>query len=342
MANINNNVLYKEDISSILSLNCDWMTFKNKVFLITGATGLIGTVLIDMLLLLNKKFELNMTLLLISRHEKESKDANVIYIKHDICNTFDYASRIDYIIHLASNTHPQQYAENPVETITTNIFGTYNLLNLAKNNSGCRFLSVSSVEIYGENKNPNKIEFSENDMGYLNCNTARAGYCESKRTAESLCQSFHSQYGVDFVTARLCRCYGPTLKADDTKALSQFLRNALNKQNIVLKSDGCQYYSYLYASDAASALLYLLLKGETGEAYNVSDKNSDIHLKDLAQLIAVNSNTEVIFELPNEIEKKGFSKATTAVLDSKKINELGWHACYTIQQGISRTLRIMQ
>lgn len=342
MINIKENALYQEDISTILSLNCEWGKFKNKVILITGATGLIGTVMVDMLLLLNEKFNLNLHLILISRHEKESDNENVIYLKHDISNILDYSSKIDYIIHLASNTHPKQYAINPVETITTNIFGTYNLLNLAKKNQNCRFLSVSSVEIYGENKNPNKIKFSEEDMGYLNCNTTRAGYCESKRTSESLCQSFNLQYGVDFVTARLCRCYGPTLKKDDSKALSQFLRNGINRQNIVLKSDGKQYYSYLYASDAASALLYLLLNGVTGEAYNVSDEKSDIHLKDLAQLIADNSGTKVIFELPDVTETKGFSKATIAILDSSKINKLGWFPCYSIQQGISRTLSILK
>ncbi len=342
MDKIKNNPLYLEDINTVLDLPCDWNKLRNKTLLITGATGLIGSALVDMLILLNKKFSLNLKQFLISRHDVKSEDSNIKYINHDINFPFDYSDKIDFIIHLASNTHPKLYSTQPVETITTNIFGTYNLLQLAKKNKDCRFLNISSVEIYGDNSDTNKIDFEESDMGYIDCSKARAGYSEAKRTCETLCQSFKSQFGLDFVTARLCRCYGPTLKVDDSKALSQFIKNCLDDRDIILKSPGHQFYSYLYSSDAATALIFLLLNGISGEAYNVSDKKSEIHLKDLAQLLASMSKRKVIFDLPDEIEKKGFSNANIAILNSAKLTSLGWTPRYNIQQGLERTLKILK
>ena len=214
------------------------------------------------------------------------------------------------------------------------------LLDLVSKNPGSRFLFLSSVEIYGNDYSENENGMSETDMGYLDCNSTRAGYCETKRLCESLCQAYISQKNADCVIARLCRCYGPTLKKDDSKALSQFLRNGIEGKDIVLKSKGEQYFSYLYASDAACALIFLLLNGKNGEAYNVADRESNITLKELAELIAGNCSTKVIYDLPDETEVKGFSKATRAILDSSKINALGWKAQFNVANGIERTIKL--
>ena len=120
--------------------------------------------------------------------------------------------------------------------------------------------------IYGENRGDTEL-FDESYCGYIDCNTLRAGYPESKRCGEALCQAYKKQKGVDVVVARLTRSFGPTLQLTDTKALTQFLKNGLNKENIVLKSAGTQYYSYTYAADAVTGLLTVLLQGESGAAY---------------------------------------------------------------------------
>lgn len=333
------NKLYIEDIERVLRLNLNWEIFKGKNILITGATGLLGTILVDMFSFLEKEFSLGLKLFLVSRHLNKEKNATFITnICQDIKNPLTLSERFDFIIHAASNTHPLQYSRNPVETITTNIFGTYNLLQLCKNNPGSRFVCVSSVEIYGDGD----ADFSEENLGYIDCNSARAGYNESKRLSESLCQSFKSQYGVDFVTARLCRLYGPTLKKDDSKALSQFLFKGINGEDIVLKSDGQQFFSYLYGHDAAKAIIYLLLKGVSGEAYNVSDYKSNVTLKNLAEYITKICSVNLKFEIPPEEEKKGYSKSYRAILNSKKINQLGWSADFDIESGIKRTIEILK
>ena len=342
MDTIKNNKLYKEDIEQILQQNSDWSKLKNKTILISGATGLIGTPLVDMLILLNQKYSLNLKLILISRHDRISEFGFVKYIKHDISKPIEIEDKIDFVIHASSNTHPLQYSQNPIETITTNVFGTWNLLSLVIKNTNCRFLFLSSVEIYGADLQILKDGFSETDCGYIDCNNPRSCYNESKRLSETLCAAFNSELNIDYVTARLCRVYGPTLKSDDSKAMSQFLKKAIKGEDIILKSKGNQFFSYIYSADAASALIFLLINGNSGEAYNIADSKSNITLKDLAETIAKFSNQKVIYDLPDEIEQKGFSKSQRSILNVEKISKLGWNPQFDIESGIKRTLFLMK
>ena len=234
-----------------------------------------------------------------------------------------------------------QYSTDPIGTITTNIIGVQNLLDFAVEHNTTRFAFASSNEIYGENRGDVE-KFDEKYCGYIDCNTMRAGYPESKRCGEALCQAYKAQKGLDIVIPRLTRSYGPTLLETDTKALSQFLHKGINGEDIVLKSVGTQYYSYLYVMDSVSGLLTVLLKGDNGEAYNISDNASDIMLKDLAAIVAGYSGKKVVFEIPDTIESAGYSKATKARLDSSKLKELGWTAKYDINMGIARTLDVLK
>jgi len=248
--------------------------------------------------------------------------------------------KVDFVLHLASNTHPVAYASDPIGTILTNIVGTRNMLEAAASLGARRFLFASSNEIYGENRGDKEL-FDESYLGYIDCNSLRAGYPESKRCGEALCQAYLRQKGLDIVIARLTRSFGPSLLPSDTKAMSQFLRNGAAKQDIVLKSKGDQVYSYTYAADAVTGLLTVLLKGEKGEAYNVAEESFDIPLKEIACIIAEEAGTKVVFDLPDEVEAAGFSKATKARLDGSKLRALGWRAQYSLREGISRTLRCL-
>ena len=341
------NETYIKDLDYIAKLDLPWDKLEGKTILISGATGMIGSCLIDTLM----RLDIGCKVLAMGRNEKRAKERfeycfdseNFCFICHDVNNLLvnDEIEKVDYVIHLASNTHPMQYATDPIGTITANIIGTQNMLEFAAKHKTIRCAFASSNEIYGENRGDVE-KFDEVYCGYIDCNTMRAGYPESKRCGEALCQAYIKQKGLDIVIPRLTRTYGPTLLESDTKALSQFLHKGIAGEDIVLKSEGKQYFSYLHVIDSVSGLLTVLLKGETGEAYNIADDASDIRLKDLAQIIADYAGTKVIFELPDQVESSGYSKATKARLDNEKLKQMGWSAKYDIESGVKSTIDILR
>lgn len=341
--------LYQRDLEEICSANLPWEKLKSKTVLITGASGTIGTLLVDAFMCKNKLDGLNITVLAVGRSEEKGRARFVSYwdeptfhfLCHDVNKPWAESIAPDFIVHAASNTHPSQYSGDPVGTITSNVFGMYHLLELAKRCKSERIMLLSSVEIYGQNKYGLKA-FSEEDMGYIDCNTMRAGYPESKRVAESLCQAYIKSENLDAVIVRLCRIYGPTMLESDSKALAQFIKNVLRGEDIVLKSEGTQFFSYCYVADAVTSVLTVLLCGKSGEAYNVADNQSDISLKDLAELIAATNGKQVVFELPDAIESQGFSVADRAILNSAKLVDLSWSAKTSIREGIPKTVEILK
>lgn len=344
------NKLYQEDLEYAAALPFSWDKLKDKKIMISGASGMIGSFLIDVIMYRNRQFGDNCTVIALGRNIDKLKDrfaycldaGTFVFREHDInmplCKEAD---EVNYIFHAASNTHPVAYANDPIGTVTTNIIGLYNLLNYAAEHQTERFVFPSSVEIYGENRGDTK-KFTEDYCGYIDCNTLRSGYPESKRAGESLCQAFIKQKGLDIVIPRLSRTYGPSMLQSDTKAISQFIKKGAMGEDIVLKSEGNQFYSYSYVADAVSGILAALFYGKCGEAYNIADEESDITLKDLAKLIADYSGKKVVFELPDKAESAGYSTATTALMDSGKLDKLGWKAKFDIKSGIERTIDILR
>lgn len=336
---------YLSDVQRVAALDLPWDKLRGKTILLTGGTGLIGSFLIDVL----KAANLDCRVLLFGRSEEKAKTRFAEYwdegwlrfVKWDAAEAVEpQIERVDYLLHLASNTHPVAYATDPIGTITTNVIALNNLLALAAEKEALRFLFASSNEIYGENRGDVEL-FDEKYCGYIDCNTLRAGYPESKRCGEALCQAYIKQKGLDCVIARLTRTYGPTILPTDTKAISQFFNNALRGEDIVLKSEGKQFYSYQYVSDSVSGLLTVLLKGVCGEAYNIADKSGDITLRNLAELIAHQAVRKVVFDLPDAVEAAGFSNATKARLDGNKLRKLGWRPTYGIEVGVGRNFRCL-
>lgn len=343
------NLDYQKDIEKVIGNPLNWEKLSNKSLLFVGASGMIGTFLIDCLMAINEKQDLNISVYAMGRNQTklESRfsnykdDSNFHLVIGDILEPLSSDVQYDFIIHGASNTHPKAYVSDPINTIMTNIKGTEQVLEYASKNTVERVLFLSTVEVYGENRGDTE-KFDEQYCGYIDCNTLRAGYPEGKRASEALCQAYIKQYGIDVVIPRLCRIFGPTMLSEDSKASSQFIKNAVNGEDIVLKSEGTQYYSYSYVADAAYALLYLLFNGENGEAYNIANSEFDLTLKELATKISEIAGTKVIFEIPDSSESAGYSKATQAILDTTKIETLGWKPIYSLDEGLEQVIRIMK
>ena len=344
------NSQYMEDVRYVANLDLPWHLLENKSLMLSGATGLIGSFLIDVILEKDYSDGLNCTVYALGRDRQKAMDRfagcmgkeHLVFIPYDIKEklTIDDLDTVDYILHLASNTHPLQYSTDPIGTITTNIIGLKNMLDFATEHNTKRFGFASSNEIYGENRGDTEF-FDEDYCGYINSNTLRAGYPESKRCGEALCQAYKAQKNLDLVIFRLTRSYGPTMQMSDSKAISQFIKKGLAGEDIILKSAGTQYYSYQYMADSVSGLLTILLLGGNGKVYNIADEKSDITLKGLAEIIAELNGKKVSFEIPDAVEAAGYSTATKARLDGHKLKELGWNPKYDIKSGIERTISIL-
>lgn len=324
------------------------LSVKKCSILVTGATGLIGSCLIDTLLLANRELNCDYTIFALGRNlEKLEKrfsyacnDNHLNFVVQDVCAPLENCGKVDYIIHAASNADPRSYALYPAETLLTNIYGANNVLNFAKKIENVKVLFTSTFETYG------KIEdceaFKEEQYGLIDYNSVRSCYPESKRCAEILFRCYEQEYGVKYSIARLCSIYGPTMDPNDSKAHAQFIRNALNNEDIVLKSEGKPRRTYLTVFDTVSAMFKILFDGKSGEAYNVASDKSVVSIAEVAHTVASICGRKVIFDLPDEIESRGFSAPQNSILDSTKLKELGWEAQYNLQQGMELTIKILK
>lgn len=339
-----NNKLYREELESLFStLSIDEL--KGKSLLITGATGLIGSYLVDLLVLFNKTNQNKINIYAMGRNKEKlekrfssalnSKEMNIIV--HDMINPLPTAIEFDYIIHAASNADPKSYSLYPVETITTNVIGTYNILEYAKKFNSTRVLFTSTMEVYGES---NSIDsFKEQDFGLVNFNEIRASYPESKRIAELMCKSYGEQYNLNCVIVRLGYIYGPTMAEDDSKVIAQFMRNVFNGEDILLKSKGQQKRSYCYVADTVVGILHVLLNGEQGESYNVSNTQEIITIYEIALLLSKLTKTNISFDFDEN--QKNIKKPMDAVINNQKLLELGWKIRYDMENGLKKTLSIL-
>lgn len=325
--------LEQEDIEKVAELPYSWEKLNGRTIMISGGTGFIGSFITEVIRYRNEKYGSNTKVFCLSRRGGVS-DTTVKSLRVDITQPVTYAGKVDYILHLASNTHPRQYGEDPVGTITTNVIGCDNLLKLAVSKKAV-FLLASSVEIYGQGT---ALPMDEGYCGYIDCNKARSGYNEAKRTCEALCQSYKQQYGVDIRIARLARVFGADRKAD-SKAMSQFMAKAVAGEDIVLRSKGNQRFSYCYIADAVSGIMKILFDGVDGEAYNIADDDDGLTLSGYAGYMAGLAGKQVIYEIQND---EAASKATFALVDTSKMKSIDWSPLYNVKDGIERTYRILR
>ena len=321
-----------------------------KTVLISGAAGMLGSCLVDAIMVWNRQQAEPCRMVAVGRNLEKARERfelfwnnkNFIFIQQDVCKPFEnFSAQVDFIIHAASPADPVNMAKYPADTLLANVLGTKNLLEYGLAQGMERFLFVSSGEAYGQ-PDENQDDFVEGYCGPLDLTSPRSCYPEGKRAAEVLCQSYRSQFGADVVIVRPCHLFGPTMSRSDSRAVAEFLWAAAEGRDIVLKSDGLKERSHCYVADAVQGLLAALEKGESGQAYNIADRRYQMTIRAFAEQAAEAGGCRVVFDLPSDMESRGYSRVSRQVLDAGKLEGLGWKPGYSIENGVAEAIRILR
>ena len=322
--------IFDEDIENAVNAEfIPWSKLMDKTILITGATGLIGRTLVNVLNFANKKKQLNLKIIGLVRDEKRANDIfkNIIddnaleFIIGSVEKLPEIAGKIDYIVHGASQTASKEFVNHPVETLQTTLNGTMNLLKLAKDKSVKGFVYLSSMEVYGYPDKGHKV--FENEIGKFEPQNMRNSYPIGKIASENLCCGYAKEYGIHAMSVRLTQTFGAGVNYNDTRVFAYFARCVKEKKNIVLKTKGETERCYLYTTDAATAILMVLLNGKAGEIYNAADENTYCSIAEMAEKVAANGGIRVEYDI-QDIAANGFPDTLYMDLNTNKLKQLGW------------------
>ena len=300
-------------------------------FLLTGATGLIGSALLMKLVAEGN----NVTCPVRNKEKAKGLFEEGIYNKVQWVDlpleTYlqDVESEYNYIIHCASPTSGKYMVECPVETYEFIIESTRTLLQYARKNSIKGMVYVSSLEYYGQNFNEDIIK--EDYEGYIEPTSSRSSYPLGKRAAEYLCVAYALEYNVPVKIARLTQTFGPGISADDNRVFAQFARSVINKEDIILHTDGESAKPYCHVYDCVDAILTILKAAVPGEAYNVANEDTYISIRDMAEFVQKNFNPEhkVVIQKRDDM---GYAPVTKLRLNTQKLRDLGWSPRYGLKE----------
>lgn len=336
-----------EDFEYLYTRNVDWEKLNNKTVLVTGGTGLIGSLLLKYMDFLNKEKEFSISLIASIRDEAKAetflKDLCVEVVKADLTDSFAVAKHIDYIFHCAAITKSKEMVEHPVEVLESIVNVTGTILRFAAENKVESMVYLSSMEVYGQPYIADNL-VTEEVMGYIDPLNSRSCYPLGKRMAENLCYDYYKEYQVPVKIARLAQVFGAGILPGENRVFAQFAKSAINGNDIVLHTDGTSVGNYCYTADMLFGLFLLLLDGENGEAYNISNEDNNMSIKQMAQLVATqiaNDEIEVVFDIPEE-NTFGYAPKVNMKLCSDKIRLLGWEAEFDMVQMYQRMIRDMK
>lgn len=341
--------LWLSDLDETIDDLPELTELSGKSVMVTGCTGLICSAVVDVIIRWNETHQEKIQVLAAGRSEIKvaqrfspySGEDWFTFIPYDASSTENTLTiPCDYIIHGASNASPNKIVKEPVETMMSNFVGMKYLLDYARRVGSRRLLYVSTSEVYGrkERNNPSKID----EYGWIDLLNPRSSYSIGKCAAETLCASYYDEYGVESVIIRPGHIYGPTAVESDNRVSSAWAYDAARGKDIVMKSDGAQIRSYCYCLDSASAILKVLLKGESVHAYNISNPDSIINIRGMAEILAKSAGVELKMELPTEAEKKGFNPMSDSSLDSTELLALGWKGLFDAERGFAHTVEILK
>ncbi len=299
--------------------------------LITGGAGFIGSHLVEKFLSVGEKVIVVDNLLTgaIENLSLFNGNPNFIFMNHDVQHHIDIEMELDYVLHLASAASPRAYTEHPINTLKAGSSGTINTLGLAKAKNA-KYLLTSTSEIYG---NPKVSPQSETYWGNVNPNGPRSMYDEAKRFSEAAVSSYNRIYNLNTRIVRLFNTYGPKMKIDDGRVVTNFIFQALNGEDITIYGNGDQTRSFCYIEDTLSGIIKAM-DSESSEVFNIGNPN-EITVKKLAEIIIklTNSNSSLKFlELPEDDpmqRKPDISKAK---------NILNWSPKIPLEEGLLKTI----
>lgn len=348
---INLSILEKEFKHLLSQKFVDFSLYKNKTFLITGATGLVGSLMIKFLLFVDIELKLDLKILAVIRNQEKfkhlfgglSKGEHVQTVIADLTSDqLKIDGPVDFIIHAAAITNSKQMINDPIGTINVAVNGTEKILSLAQEKNVRSMVYVSSMEIYGQVDSSEKI--TEEGLGYVDLTKTRSCYPESKRMCECLCTAYYSQFGLNVKSARLAQTFGVGILKNENRVFAQFAKSAMTGEDIVLHTEGKSEGNYVYTMDAVKGLLIILEKGNPGEAYNVSNPKSHTTIRDMAELVkdvVANGEIEVLIDIPQN-ENMGYAPDTRLFLDSGKLQELGWNPEIDLKNSYLRMIRWLE
>lgn len=328
-----NNLLY-DDFELWLKTGIEFNKFKNKTFMVTGATGLIGSLIIKTLLYLNKEKHLNTKIIGVIRNVSKARkiygdltyDDKLSFTVSDLAkDKINLDEHIDFLVHAASVTTSRYLVESPVESFDVAINGTQRVLEFAKEKKVSKVIYISSMEVYG-NLNLNRMA-TEDDLGYIDLKNVRSVYSEGKRICELLCKAYVSEYGMNIVSARLAQTFGAGILPGENRVFAQFARSIIEDKPIVLHTEGNSEGNYVYTIDAIMAIFILILKGQSGETYNIANPESHTTIREMAELVASNfseNKSKVIIDIPKDVQNYGYAPDTHLWMSIEKIKKLGW------------------
>lgn len=314
----------------------DWLSehhIVNSVFFVTGATGLIGSIIAKAILQANDEENLNNDVVIFARNEVKARNmfyefTDNVHMKlcvGDITQPINCRYKVDYVIHAASETKSINMMKYPVETLWTTVAGTKNILEFARTQNVKSIVCLSSMEAFG---NPGQCDHKvkEHELGYIDIQSVRSCYSEGKRLMENLCACYANEYGVSSVCARMAQTFGAGVSKEETRVFAQFAKSAIDKKDIVLHTAGESYGNYVYTADAVIALFTLLLYGQSGDVYTVANEESTMKIREMAQMVAAeftDNQIQVVFDIPEE-NRFGYAPDVKLRLDSTKMRQLGW------------------
>ena len=341
------NVIIKEDIENILNEDISWEKLKDSTVLVTGFKGMIGSYFTRVCLYLNDIKDYNIKVIGLEMNDNNidpyiANHPNMKMIFQNVSEPFEIDEKVDWILHAASPASPLIMKNDPVGTVAANALGTWNALQVAHKYNAKGFMFISSREIYGQPYDDQE-QFYEDTYGLVDPLTARSCYPEGKKCAETMCICYKEQYGLNTKIARLAHTYGHGMSIYDGRGQADFLKNALNKEDIIMKSTGAAIRTYTYIADAVSALFRILLDS-SDVVYNIGDSNNKVSIKELAEtIVQINpeDNLKVVMDIPEDA-LKGVSPFTLGILNSDKLQGIGWKPKYSVLDGFSRTLKYLE